>query len=53
MFSAGKMMENRKKRGLKSEVVRKMKKGRVKQLQLKFIVIALHCYLVVNEDLIV
>lgn len=30
-----------------------MNKGRVKQSQMKFIVIVLHCYLVVNEDLIV
>lgn len=55
IFLSGKPMKrnNSKGRGSKSEVVRKMKKGREKQSQLKFIIIVLHCYLIMNEDLIV
>lgn len=45
--------KNRKERGSKGEVVRKRKKDRKKESQLKFIITALLCYLIMNEDFIV
>lgn len=55
IFLSGKPMKrnNRKGRGSKSEGVRKKKKGREKQSQLKFFITVLRCYLIMNEDLIV
>ena len=55
IFLSGKPKKrnNTKARGSKSGVVRKIKQGREKQSQLKFVITVLHYYMIMNEDLIV